>query len=105
MAKYIDKQSDTQTVKLRFHMSSASMSIKKVSYLTFQRILDEMEQSGFLCAECGWRGKGRDLTPMKHDEREIYSLEQSAETWYACPACEAEIDIEHAFLKIAVNNA
>ncbi len=104
MSKRIDKQTDDKEAKIRFHISSARMSIKKVSYVAFQRFLDEMEQSVYLCPDCGWRGRGRDLAPMEQDEHDIYSLEQSAETWYACPACEAEIQIENPILKIAVNN-
>lgn len=99
MPRYIDKQSDDKTAGIRFHMSSARMSIDKVSYVAFQRLLDEAEVSMYLCPECGWRGRGRDLLPMEQDAHDVFSLEQTAETWYACPRCECEIGIDHPIMR------
>ncbi len=99
MPKRIDKQSDDKDARIRFHISSARMSIDKISYVAFQRLLDEMEESMFLCPNCGWRGRGRDLAPMEQDEHDLYSLEQTAECWYACPKCECEIAINHPIMR------
>lgn len=99
MPKRIDKQTDDKDAGIRFHMSSARMSIEKISYVAFQRFLDEMERSMFLCPSCGWRGRGRDLIPMEQDDHDLYSLEQSAETFYACPKCEGEIPVDHPIMR------
>jgi hypothetical protein len=99
MSKRIDKATDDKSAGLRFHISSARMSIDKMSYVAFQRFLDEMERSMFLCTECGWRGRGRDLIPMEMDTQDAYSMEYSAESWYACPKCEAEITVDKPIMR------
>jgi hypothetical protein len=99
VAKKIDKGSDDEAAKIRFHISSARMSIEKVSFVAFQRFLDEMERSMYLCNECSWRGRGKDLVPMERDERDVYSAEHEAETWYACPKCEGEIAVDRPIMK------
>ncbi len=101
MAKKISKDSDDPTAGIRFHISSGRMAIQKVSYVAFQRWLDEMERSMFLCPECGWRGRGNQLVPMESDDREVYSIEHQAETWYACPKCESEIPVERPVMKLS----
>lgn len=98
MSKRIDKGADDK-VGIRFHNSSARMAIDKLSYVAFQRYLDEMERSMYLCPECGWRG--RELLPMERDERELYSLEHAGDTWYACPKCEAEVPVDRPILRAA----
>ena len=75
------------------------MAIQKISYVAFQRWLDEMEQSMFLCPECKWRGRGRELVPMEADDQDIFAIEHEAETWYGCPVCEAEIPVERPVMK------
>lgn len=100
MPKRIDKNSDDKTVGIRFHTSSARLSIDKVSYVAFQRFLDEMERSIYLCPECGWRGRGRELVPMEEDGKEQYSLEHAADTWYACPKCECEIAVDRPIMRL-----
>lgn len=102
MARRIDKKTDDPQAGIRFHMSSARMSISKVSFVAFQRFLDEMERSMFLCPECGWRGRGKDLIPMEEDGHSVYSLEQTADTWYACPRCEAEMPVTQPIMREAL---
>lgn len=99
MSKIIDKSADDKAAGIRFHMSSARMSMKKLSYVAFQRFLDEVERSMYRCPECGWHGKGRDLLPMEMDENESHLCQENADTWYGCPKCQAEIDVEHAIMK------
>lgn len=98
MSKRIDKGSDDK-VGIRFHNSSARMSIAKVSYVAFQRFLDEMECSMYLCQDCGWRGRGRDLVPMERDDTELYSLDHAGDSWYACPKCEAEVAVDKPIMR------
>jgi hypothetical protein len=92
MARRIDKDGDDTAARLRFHMSSARMNMAKLSYVAFQRYLDQFERSMFLCRSCGWRGAGRQLVPMEAGDEPSYSLDQNSDTWYACPACETPID-------------
>jgi len=99
MPRRIDKQSDDKDAGIRFHMSSARMSMGKLSYVAFQRFLDEMERSMYLCPECGWRGRGRDLVPMEADSTDVYDLSHEAEAWYACPTCECEIPADRPIMK------
>lgn len=99
MSKPIDKDCDDQEAGIRFHTSSARLPIGKVSYVAFQRWLDEMERSMFLCPECGWRGRGRDLVPMERDSEDAYDLSHEADTWYACPKCECEIAVDRPIMK------
>jgi len=99
VAKKIDKESDDADARIRFHISSARMSIAKVSFVAFQRFLDEMERSMYLCPECGWRGRGKDLVPMESDGHDSFSSEHEAETWYACPNCEGEIAVDRPIMK------
>lgn len=99
MSKRIDKDRDDKEAGIRFHMSSGRMAIDKVSYVAFQRFLDEMERSMYLCPECGWRGRGRDLVPTERDGEDAYDLSHAAETWYACPKCECEIAVDKPILK------
>ncbi len=101
MARKISKDTDDKKAGIRFHISSARMSIQKVSYVAFQRWLDEMERSMFLCVDCGWRGRGSDLTPMEADDDEVYSIEHEGDTWYACPKCESEIPVERPVMKLS----
>jgi len=77
------------------------MAISKISYVAFQRWLDEMERSMFMCPECGWRGRGSELNPMEADDEDVYSIEHEAETWYACPKCESEIPVEKPLMKLS----
>jgi predicted RNA-binding Zn-ribbon protein involved in translation (DUF1610 family) len=100
MPRHIDKDSDDKSARIRFHISSARMSIDKMSFVAFQRFLDDMERSMYLCPDCGWRGRGRDLIPMEQDSLDVYTL-QEAESWYACPHCEQEIAVEHPIMKSA----
>ena len=99
MPKRIDKLTDDKYAGIRFHISSARMSIAKMSFVAFQRFLDEMDRSMYLCPECGWRGRGRELVPMEQDEEDVFSLEQSAESWYACPKCECEVPVDHPIMR------
>jgi hypothetical protein len=99
MSRRIDKQADDNSAGIRFHMSPARMSIAKLSYVAFQRFLDDMERSMYRCPECNWGGRGRDLIPMEQDDHDIYSLAHSAESWYACPACECEIPADKPIMK------
>ena len=101
MAKKIDKDNDDRKAGIRFHMSSGRMAIHKVSYVAFQRWLDEMERSMFLCPDCSWRGRGSELIPTEADSGDVYSIEHEAETWYACPRCEAEIPVEKPIMKLS----
>lgn len=101
MARLIDKTSDDKDARIRFHISPAGMALPNVSYVALQRILDEVEQSMYMCPDCGWRGRGRDLSLLEQDGHDPYSLAQSAEIWYACPRCEAEIDINKPLLRLA----
>lgn len=102
MSKRIDKQADDQDAGIRFHMSSARMSIAKVSYVAFQRFLDDMERSMYRCPECKWHGRGRDLVPMEADSQDLYSLDHSADCWYACPVCECEVAADRPIMKSVV---
>lgn len=99
MSKRIDKNCDNKEAGIRFHASSARLPIDKVSYVAFQRFLDEMERSMFLCPECGWRGWGKDLVPMEPDVRETYDLSHDTDCWYACPKCECEIAVDKPIMK------
>ncbi|MEQ1528961.1 MAG: hypothetical protein ABL925_06565 [Methylococcales bacterium] len=99
MPKRIDTSTNDQDVKIRFHMSSARMSMNKLSFVAFQRFLDEMERSMFLCPECGWRGRGKDLIAMEQDQNDVFLIEHDAETWYSCPRCECEIAADHPIMK------
>lgn len=101
MCKPIDKSCDDREAGIRFHTSSASLPIRKVSYVAFQRFLDEMERSMYLCTECGWRGRGRDLVAMEKDELDTYDLIHDSDSWYACPKCECEIAVDKPILKVA----
>lgn len=99
MSHPIDKDSDDKEAGIRFHTSSARLSIDKVSYVAFQRFLDDMEQSMFLCPECGWRGWGRELAPMERDGQDAYDLTHESDTWYACPKCECEVPVDQPIMK------
>ncbi|BBL76884.1 hypothetical protein [Methylomagnum ishizawai] len=101
MSKKIDKGSDDKTAGIRFHISSARMAIGKLSYVAFQRYLDEMERSMYLCPECGWRGRGKELVPMERDDGDAYSIEHEGDCWYACPKCEAEVPVERPVMRAA----
>lgn len=99
MSRIIDKSMDDISAGIRFHTSSARMSIKQVSFVAFQRVLDEMERSKYMCPECGWRGWGKELVPMEIDQDDVFLIEHTAETWYSCPKCECEIHIDHPIMK------
>jgi hypothetical protein len=101
MTKRIDTSANDEEAGIRFHISSARMSVDKVSFVSFQRFLDQMERSMFLCPDCGWRGRGRDLVPMETDGHDVYAFQQEAETWYACPRCEAEIPVDRPIMRKA----
>jgi len=92
MAKRIDKDGDDTEARIRFHISSARMNMAKLSFVAFQRYLDHFDRSMFRCANCGWGGAGRQLAPMEAGPEPSYFTEQHADTWYACPRCEAPID-------------
>ncbi len=93
MARPIDRDGDDREARLRFHISSARMATRKMSYVAFQRYLDRVERSMYRCRECGWRGLGRELQPMQADPGDDQrGIEESADTWYACPRCEAVVD-------------
>ncbi|MDF9391820.1 MULTISPECIES: hypothetical protein [Methylococcus] len=94
MARRITRECDDKAAGIRFHISSARLSMSKISFVAFQRFLDEMERSMYLCPECGWRGRGRELVPMEEDGNGAYAWGPDAETWYACPKCETEIGVE-----------
>ncbi len=104
MGKRIDKGSDDKGAGIRFHISSARMAIDKVSYVAFQRYLDEMERAMYLCPECGWRGRGRELVPTERDDGELYDLEHEADAWYACPKCEAEVAVDKPIMRASPNS-
>lgn len=99
MSKIIDKHCDDTEAGIRFHISSARMSIKKLSYIAFQRYLDQMERSSYRCPVCNWGGMGKLLVPTEADDTDTFSLDHEADTWYACPKCEAEIDIDHPIMR------
>ncbi|MEQ1620678.1 MAG: hypothetical protein ABL919_04675 [Methylococcales bacterium] len=99
MSKIIDKHCDDKEAGIRFHISSATMAIKKLSYVAFQRYLDQVEHASYRCPACKWGGLGKHLVPMEADDTDLYSLEHQAETWYACPKCEAEIDLDHPVMR------
>jgi hypothetical protein len=101
MPRRIDKQTDDTAAGIRFHTSSGRLSLEKMSYVAFQRFLDEMERSMYLCPECGWRGRGRDLAAMERDGEDAFDLSHEAESWYACPKCECEIAVDKPILKEA----
>lgn len=65
MSKKIDKQCDDNEAGIRFHISSARMAIKKLSYVAFQRYLDQMERSSYRCPACNWGGSGKLLSLWK----------------------------------------
>lgn len=93
MAKRIDKGCDDTDARIRFHISSARMGIPKMSYVAFQRYLDRLERSMYRCGECGWGGSGRELIPMEAaNGRDCFGPGLEADTWYACPRCEAFVD-------------
>lgn len=99
MSKRIDKDRDDKEAGIRFHTSSARLPMEKVSYVAFQRWLDNFERAMFLCPECQWRGRGRDLIPMERDTQESYDLAHDTDTWYACPRCECVVPVEQPIMK------
>jgi hypothetical protein len=101
MAKRIDKSSDDAAAGIRFHMSSARMSMVKMSFVAFQRYFDLFERSMFRCVHCGWHGSGRQLVPMEVGPEPSYFTEEQSDTWYACPRCEARMDHDAPVLRPA----
>ncbi|MDD2767125.1 MAG: hypothetical protein PHT19_00230 [Methylococcus sp.] len=101
MSRRITKDCDDKSAGIRFHISSARMSMNKMSFVAFQRFLDDMERSMYRCSECDWRGRGRDLVPMEQDSSDSYAIGSDAETWYACPNCECEIGVETPLMRPA----
>ena len=92
MAKRIDRDPDDVEVGIRFHISSSRMNMAKMSFVAFQRYLDDVERSMFRCVHCGWRGSGKQLVAMETGSEQKYFTEQHTDTWYACPRCEAAVD-------------
>lgn len=94
MSKEIDKDCDDDDIGIRFHISSARMSIKKLSFVAFQKYLDHMNKSMYRCPACGWGGSGKKLVPMETDENDVFTVEDNADSWYACPKCKEKIDTD-----------
>jgi hypothetical protein len=101
MAKRIDKSSDDAAAGIRFHISSARLSMVKMSFVAFQRYFDLFERSMFRCVHCGWHGSGRQLVPMEVGPEPSYFTEEQSDTWYACPRCEARMDHDAPVLRPA----
>lgn len=92
MTKRIDKDCDDAEAGIRFHMSSARMSITKMSFVAFQRYLDRVEASMYRCRKCGWGGSGKRLVPMELSGESDFAVDQYSDTCYTCPQCESDID-------------
>jgi ribosomal protein L37AE/L43A len=98
MTKKIDKGCDDVEAGIRFHISSARMSITKMSFVAFQRYLDRVEASMYRCRQCGWSGSGKSLQPMEISGESDSVVEQNNDSWYSCPQCESVIDISTPIL-------
>ncbi|MDP3008017.1 MAG: hypothetical protein Q8N30_02990 [Methylococcales bacterium] len=100
MSKIINKDCDEDDTGLRFHISSARMGIKRLSFVAFQRYLDRVNKSMYRCRACGWGGSGDKLMLVETDENDVFTVLDEAYSWYACPHCEEKIDIDKPIVSL-----